>query len=168
MSEFTLNTNNAARHAFFHALPDFAKGYLEAALFLGIGYCDESAAIVEINGLGLNNMRMDLLEGMASDAIRFQRDNAKALSVVCSDIDYDMIQAGRDFWFTRNGHVVGYWDRVIDPDISGGIEALKSLIKAALKAVEFPIYAEPRCKNADPLDSSQWIIESDFLPKPLA
>jgi hypothetical protein len=25
--------------------------------------------------------------------------------------DYDEAAAGRDFWFTRNGHGVGYWDR---------------------------------------------------------
>lgn len=25
--------------------------------------------------------------------------------------DYDETQAGRDFWFTRNGHGVGFWDR---------------------------------------------------------
>ena len=32
---------------------------------------------------------------------------------------YDMVQAGRDYWFTRNGHGVGFWDRSELPDELG-------------------------------------------------
>jgi hypothetical protein len=28
---------------------------------------------------------------------------------------YEAIQAGRDFWFTRNHHGVGFWDRGLGP-----------------------------------------------------
>ena len=35
-----------------------------------------------------------------------------------SDIyDFDREQAGRDLWYTRNGHGVGFWDR--DDDVYG-------------------------------------------------
>lgn len=31
--------------------------------------------------------------------------------------DYDAAAAGRDFWYTRNGHGVGFWDRDLPGDL---------------------------------------------------
>lgn len=41
-----------------------------------------------------------------SDCIDFIRDNFDDLQAVGS-----MTQHGHDFWFTRNGHGTGFWDR---------------------------------------------------------
>ena len=42
--------------------------------------------------------------------------------IECFLSDDNVEQAGRDFWLTRNGHGVGFWDR---PEIYGDYRALK-------------------------------------------
>jgi hypothetical protein len=35
-----------------------------------------------------------------------------ALEDACDRVGYGYTYAGHDFWFTRNGHGAGFWDRV--------------------------------------------------------
>lgn len=65
--------------------------------------------------VGFSHLSPEALQSIIVDCARFQEANA-ALLAQAYERDYDSAQAGRDFWFTRNGHGVGYWDR----------EALKS------------------------------------------
>jgi len=165
MPEFRLDTGDTSRSAFYDSLTEFGKGYIEAAFFSGFEYCNESGDVVEVADLGLDQMSMLLLKGMAGDAIRFEIQNKTELSLVCSGQYYNKVQAGHDFWFTRNGCGVGYGDRYIGPDIEERSEAMELLTDYAEYMGGFLLYATPRCDNADPLDSSQWIIESEYWPK---
>lgn len=59
---------------------------------------------------GFSDMAPEALAEAIEDCATFQREAAALLSEAY-DRDYDAAQAGRDYWFTRNGHGVGYWDR---------------------------------------------------------
>lgn len=161
MTEFTLDTGNVAWHAFYDTLPKFAQGYIEAAFSWGIDYCQKEGHVVEISGLGLDNMSAGLLAGMVGDTIWFQAKNIVALDLVCSEQDYNMTQAGRDLWFTRNYCGIGYSD-----NIAPETWAVKSLVETARAMGKFPLFAEPLCADADPLDASQWAVKSNRQPIP--
>jgi hypothetical protein len=74
---------------------------------------------------------------MRADCERFTIQNRAALETLAGG-SFDLAQLGRDFWFTRNGHGVGYWDR------RGATEAeslaLQDLGSAARKWHESSIY----------------------------
>ena len=116
---------------------------------------------MEISGLGLDNMSAGLLAGMVGDAIWFQAKNIVALDLVCSEQDYNMTQAGRDLWFTRNYCGIGYGD-----NIAPKTWAVESLTAAAHAMGKFPLFAVPLCAGADPLDASQWAVKSNRQPIP--
>lgn len=86
------------------------NGYLEAAYFTD-QHCDMP-----------ENEDKELSEQFKGEAwvacLRFCKDvsESKALR---EEYTADSEQFGRDFWFTRNGHGVGFWDR---PEIYGGRE----------------------------------------------
>lgn len=68
--------------------------------------------------VGFADLAPDSLARIIADCAAFQADNAADLEFACGIIPnrrgavpYDMAAAGRDFWFTRNGHGVGFWDR---------------------------------------------------------
>ena len=164
MKEFTINTGRATHHDFYDSLPKFAQGYIQAAFFSSIYYCDESGNAMEIIGLGLDNIDINLLAGMAGDAIRFQIENAKELTVVCSGKGYDMRIAGNGFWLTRNSYVGAYWDQEIDRDIDGVVEAMRWLRVSAHGMGEFTLFAEPLHASPDILDVSGWEVKSDVWP----
>lgn len=79
---------------------------------------------------GFSDLHPDSLEKIIADCARFQSDNAALLAEAYGHHfpartigdgslpdsrreawDYDAAAAGRDFWFTRCGHGVGFWDR---------------------------------------------------------
>lgn len=80
----------------------FTKGYIEAAYFTDTGPDDEADPET---GLDPESLRKAIEECKA-----FQSENASALKRAYST-GYTETQAGHDFWFTRNGHGVGFWDR---------------------------------------------------------
>lgn len=54
------------------------------------------------------------LESIIEDCREFQEKNREGLEQACDigRIDgYNMRRAGNDFWYTRNGHGTGFWDR---------------------------------------------------------
>ena len=74
---------------------------------------------------------------IVAECIAFQHDNAASLADATDDSrkdPYDMRRAGHDFWFTRNGHGVGYWDRELG-DVGDALD------KAAKKAGGRDAYA---------------------------
>uniref|UniRef100_A0AB74UN24 Uncharacterized protein n=1 Tax=Caulobacter phage BL57 TaxID=3348355 RepID=A0AB74UN24_9VIRU len=112
-------------------LSPFAQGYIEALFFT------ESAPHVtsrqfmtkayqkrlengEVDGslpgdVGFSDLAPDTLNAILRECGDFQRDNADALAKAYDhggvSGDYDEAAAGRDYWYTRNGHGVGFWDR---------------------------------------------------------
>lgn len=48
---------------------------------------------------------------IASDCAQFQGVHAALLLSAYECLGYGPVQAGHDFWLTRNGHGAGFWDR---------------------------------------------------------
>jgi hypothetical protein len=79
---------------------DFKKGYGEAVKFTE--YLEEYHFSEE----GMQKLRDDCAE--------FFTKNYRAIVEACRGEDYNYGHAGADYWYTRNGHGVGYWDRGLD------------------------------------------------------
>jgi hypothetical protein len=91
-------------------LDEFTGGYLEACFFTNCdsGHEDETKA----NDLGVGRVLKTTRAAMIADCERFQVENKTALESVYEVGIIDAAAAGRDFWFTRQGHGVGFWEGV--------------------------------------------------------
>lgn len=87
----------------FGDLDAFTQGYIEALFFTET----ESALHGEC---GFSDLAPDSLASIIDDCEAFQRETAALLAEAYAR-GYAAEQAGRDYWFTRNGHGVGFWDR---------------------------------------------------------
>lgn len=96
------------RQRTFDALDEFTQGYWEAAFFT-----EEH----ELPGLTFADVSPEAYARARDDCLKFQADHAPLLARAYARPDYSETQAGRDFWFTRNGHGVGFWDRkMLEPE----------------------------------------------------
>lgn len=102
MPEFQLSGAHAPT---FKSLSYFAQGYIEALFFTNEGNEDG-----ELGSAGFCDMAPETVARIVADCEAFQRACGPLLEEAY-ERDYAEIQAGRDFWFTRCGHGVGYWDR---------------------------------------------------------
>lgn len=107
MPQFFLNAPTRAAHPFYN-LDSFARGYVEAMFFTN---CDSGAEDEFIaNRLGVERLTADSVAAIAKDCAAFEEKAAPLLALAyCRN--YSLEEAGRDFWFTRQGHGVGFWDR---------------------------------------------------------
>jgi hypothetical protein len=111
MAQFELNTYARKTHPFYD-LNDFAKGYVEAMFFTNGDTGDDRENL-------LNDLGVDRLTRASVAAIK--RDCDAFLSKIGPDgcfmrqwldrAEYSDERAGNDFWFTRQGHGVGFWCR---------------------------------------------------------
>lgn len=145
MPEFQLDTSGTVpipgtRNRFGYGvlrwgqLDAFTKGYVEALFFTEEErLCEESngdrrmpdvaintatmeSQFVGGDSFGFSDLAPETLVRIIADCEAFQKA-AAALLEDAYQRDYDAEQAGRDFWFTRNGHGVGFWDReALKPD----------------------------------------------------
>lgn len=83
-------------------LDNFTMAYLTAAFWTNEEELSNKK-IADIN-------KEDLLK-VKKDCEIFQEDNKKSLLVCYQKSNYSEASAGHDFWLTRNGHGVGFWDR---------------------------------------------------------
>ena len=74
----------------------FIQAYLEALDFTETGDTDQPPHGTEVDVFYLREATIDCLSF-------YQR-------IACYLSDDEIVEAGRDFWFTRNGHGVGFWD----------------------------------------------------------
>ena len=72
------------------------QGQADGTLAGDVGYCD---------------LHPDSLANIRTFCETFQCDNAALLAQAYARPDYDETQAGRDLWFTSQGHGAGFWDR---------------------------------------------------------
>lgn len=94
MPEFVLEgRDHAAR-----AETPFTLGFIEAMFFTDAEY----AGYADLHHTALSTIRQICAE--------WQNVNNHLL-IQAYDHNYDAAQAGRDLWFTANGHGVGFWDR---------------------------------------------------------
>jgi hypothetical protein len=124
MPEFILNKTPPA---WDDTLSEFAAGYLEAAFFTNMdsGHDDEFKA----NELGTGRVCKSARARIIADCAAFETAAADLLALAYACDDYEPEQAGRDFWFTRQGHGVGYWDREqLNRDDTGEFDRLSNLM----------------------------------------
>ena len=139
MPEFIADTDGTVHGLEWADLCDFTQGYIEAMLFTETA---ESVSMVEwfdpenqaaldagtISGSipgdsGFGDIHPDTFDRIQADCIAFEH-RAAHLLIEAHNRGYDRAQAGRDFWFTRNGHGVGFWDRnVLDDSDSAYLAA---------------------------------------------
>jgi len=163
MAEFTLDTGTTETHEAFDALPDIARGYLEAAFFCGVYDPTDDTGNTELDGVGLGQLDPDSLASMVADAVRFQRDNAADIAEATDAGSYDLEAVGRDFWYNRNGHGVGFWDRDLG-DVGDRLDT------AAQGEAEADLYAERAPVLADGVgldEPESWVVSYSLNTKPL-
>jgi len=122
MPEFILEgRDHAAR-----AESDFALGFIEAAIFTSrepsrdaAEWFTDEAKEARVQGqeseipgdVGYTDIHPDSLAAIRTFCAAWQADHAALLARAYGREDYSETQAGRDLWFTMNGHGVGFWDR---------------------------------------------------------
>jgi hypothetical protein len=77
------------------------RGYLETALFADLP--EE-----HINKFGTEDINFNSLVVAHNDVNAFTKKAAELLNGMGTD---ELNQVGTDFWYTRNGHGTGFWDR---------------------------------------------------------
>ena len=103
MPEFQMPKGDRPRS--FDAIAPFARGYIEAVFFTN---CDRGD---ELDGATWDDVAPETVARIMTDCDRFERENAVLLQAARTRCDMSDEQLGRDFWFTRCGAGVGYWDR---------------------------------------------------------
>ena len=86
----------------------FVRSYTQAALFAGYRYRRNRQGELESEGGDLrgeeDRITWQALREMVADCPSFLADNLDAI------LAYGEQQAAHDFYFTRNGHGVGFWE----------------------------------------------------------
>lgn len=139
MLEFQLDTGSAAQS--FAALDSFTQGYIEAAFFTECNdlydsdewESDQAQEDIREGRCGgeiprdssVSDLAPETLARITADCAAFQAAAADLLNQAYEETAYSPEQAGRDFWLTRNGHGVGFWDREELDWFSAGDNAVK-------------------------------------------
>ena len=112
----------------------FTKSYLVAAMWVSVDGNDEP---LDTN-YDLEDFSLEAIAQATADCEKFQRDNETELANLPGGLKYYLVddQAGYDFWMTRNGHGVGFWDR---PEYYG-VENEHNLTRASREFGECTAY----------------------------
>lgn len=108
----------------------FLRGYLDAALFTTDNEPPQGESYTESGRADYMFPRLPdwFIEQAQKDCAKFQAENAGLLSKAGDDW-----QNGSDFWYTRCGHGVGFWDRGYPDEIGEPLtEACKKYGEAYL------------------------------------
>ncbi len=81
------------------AFTDFLNGYTEAAIWSSTD--DQGEPLDRTHGE--KDLAPETLASFEADCRKFYDANFDLISD-------NLVDAGRDFWFTRNGHGAGFWD----------------------------------------------------------
>lgn len=137
MPQFVLNTEGTG--AEWESLDAFTKGFIEAAFFSEVSTLDPSdffqqeepndGSVPSVAGPA--EIDRDSMVAIKNFCDEFQRRAAAVLSEAYES-DYDETQAGRDLYFTRAGHGVGYWsrDELSRPRDAEEVQRLQSIMRA--------------------------------------
>lgn len=84
---------------------------------------------------GFSEIHPDSLAAIVADCASFQLECRAALVAAYQRPGYDAAQAGRDLWFTSQGHGVGYWDRpALDWAPEGAVRTLGEYLTEKARA----------------------------------
>ncbi len=81
----------------------FTRAYIEAALWSSTDNSDASGGLPLDFSFGVEEIAPETLASILDDCTAFQEAHA-------NDIGDNLVQAGHDFWLTRNHHGAGFWD----------------------------------------------------------
>jgi hypothetical protein len=122
MPEFVMNGKYEPE---FKALPEMVAGFIEAMFFTE---CSCESSEDWFSGETQEGLREGTIDGTLPNDVGFAElhpDSLKQIMAFCDAFeavahdllelayqrDYDAMQAGRDLWYTSQGHGVGFWDR---------------------------------------------------------
>lgn len=119
MPQFQLDHGNKDGADWFRSLSEFAQGFVEAMFFTDTSTDDDgdlaSASVSEL----APQTRADIVEFTE----QWANTNADLLARAWRDVSgYDETQAGRDLWFSGNGHGVGFGERGLPPDLGDALD----------------------------------------------
>ncbi len=110
MPEFILDMGSPEAAITYNQLDDFTRGYVEAMFFTSTGTGDDE----DLEHASFAELSQETLRLIICICTRFQitfRDDLDEALDTGRINGYDEQAAGRDLWYTSNGHGVGYWDR---------------------------------------------------------
>lgn len=109
MPEYSLDRGTPENAATFNTLDTFTQAYVEAMFWTDCNEDSDGMALATFAELA-----PEALDRIKADCAAFQAANASLLALAYATPGYgDESQAGHDYWLTRNGHGVGFWDRDI-------------------------------------------------------
>jgi hypothetical protein len=119
MPEFILDHGTVETAKQFRALDSFTQGYIEAMFFTSEGVDNdyEPGHENDLANISVADLAPSALQIIIENCEAFQRDNAALLEQAYGvtgkyeKFPYDESRAGNDYWYTRNGHGTGFWDR---------------------------------------------------------
>jgi hypothetical protein len=86
----------------------FIMGYFEALYFAETATNSDGEEVDNLAGVEMTDTAR---EECRQECAQFMDLAPLLLKAATLSGDYDHTQAGRDFWFSRQGHGVGFWDR---------------------------------------------------------
>lgn len=97
----------------------FLRGYLDAALFTTDANPPSGQDYVECGRSDdmFPALPQDFIEQAAKDCAKFELENCDLLEQAG-----DSERNGMDFWYTRNHHGVGFWDRGYADEVGNALE----------------------------------------------
>lgn len=117
MPEFQLTGETREARALWGELSYFERGYIEAAAFCGLDDEEQQAQYGCHDAVPLEDFAPETIAAMRADCAAFLDKGASAILDTLPDTEEADAEeadaeerAGRDFWYTRNGHGVGYWE----------------------------------------------------------
>jgi hypothetical protein len=106
MPKFILDKSFPETAKRFDEQSSFVQGYIEAMFFTE---CHSDNP--ELEHMTIADLSEEAWKSIVKDCDAFKYSCPNMLALAYQQNDYDEVQAGRDFWYTRNGHGVGFWDR---------------------------------------------------------
>ncbi len=106
MPEFQLELGSPKARQQWKDCDSFTQGYIEAAFFCDTGSSDNG----DLENVAVCNLSPEAWATIHADCAAFQASKAYQAAEAADFEGNDAEHAGRDFWYTRNGHGVGFWD----------------------------------------------------------
>lgn len=118
MPEFQMPFGDSAEITRFTQLDTFTQAYVEAMFFTDLTEdgCDddEDSAMLLRSDATFGDLAPETLAAIVQDCAAFQERGDELVELAAANAEnptgLDSEHAGRDFWFTRQGHGVGFWD----------------------------------------------------------
>lgn len=111
--QFIDETGNDRGNRRMKNLDNFTLAYIVCALWSS---CDDNGEPLDSN-YSIDDIEPESLELIIEECKEFQFSWANTLNEYCELYQHSeytgMSLAGHDYWLTRNGHGVGFWDRGI-------------------------------------------------------